>query len=120
MDYTIKPISAVSTDPKIYELCRMLANDEVTQLIAQAAAWNIANGISWEELLTKNRVELMDGYFERYFTPSQLQMAFKVVEVSAERAEERATQLKSHQTENNETYSASVTVGPAKQAQPGK
>jgi hypothetical protein len=117
MNYTIKPLSTVSTDPKIYELCRMLANDEVTQLVAQAAAWNIANGLSWDELLVKNRVELMGGYYERYFTPTQLQIAHKIVDVAGERAEERMSQT---ELKNNETYSASVDRKPVDPKRPAK
>jgi hypothetical protein len=30
------------------------------------------NGLSWEYMLTKNRVERMDGTFERYFLPEHL------------------------------------------------
>ena len=65
----------------------MLANDEITQPVAQAAGWNIANKLSWEFMLTKNKVELSTGYFERFFTQGQLELAYRVVEVASERAE---------------------------------
>ncbi len=94
MDYTIAPIEVLSSDPKVAEMCRMLANDEITQPVAQAAAWNTANGLSWQELLVKNRVELMGGYFERYFSPQQLMMAQQVVRISGLRADERAKLMK--------------------------
>ena len=94
MKYEIKPISALSTDPKIFEVCRMLANDEVTQPVAQAASWNIANDLSWEFMLNKNRVELSTGYFERYFTPGQLEAAYHVVDVAKQRAELRSVSEK--------------------------
>jgi len=94
MDYTIAPIEVLSSDPKVAEMCRMLANDEITQPVAQAAAWNTANGLSWQALLVKNRVQLMGGYFERYFSPQQLMMAQQVVRISGLRADERAKQMK--------------------------
>ena len=94
MSYEIKPLSAMSTDPKIFELCRMLANDEVTQPVAQAAGWNIANDLSWEFLMNKNRVELSTGYFERYFSMGQLEAAYHVVEVAKQRAEQRTVSEK--------------------------
>ena len=94
MDYTIAPIEVLSSDPKVAEMCRMLANDEITQPVAQAAAWNTANGLSWQQLLVKNRVQLMGGYFERYFSPQQLMMAQQVVRISGLRADERAKQMK--------------------------
>ena len=100
MKYTIAPIETLSTDPKVAEMCRMLANDEITQQVAQAAAWNTANGLSWQELLVKNRVELMGGYFERYFTPQQLMMAQQVVRIAGLRAEERAKYMKDLEMKN--------------------
>ena len=100
MKYTIAPIEVLSTDPKVAEMCRMLANDEITQPVAQAAAWNTANGLSWQELLVKNRVELMGGYFERYFSPQQLMMAQQVVRISQLRADERAKQMKDSEKPN--------------------
>ena len=65
----------------------MLANDEVTQNIAQAAAWNVADELSWDFLLTKNRVERMDGYYERFFSRDELAMAQRVVTETQTRAE---------------------------------
>ena len=89
MDYVVRPLSVLSSDPKVLEVCQMLANDEITQPVAQAAGWNIANELSWEFLLNKNRVELSTGYYERYFSPGQLELAFRVVEVATERADAR-------------------------------
>ena len=88
------PLSAVTSDAKVAELCRMLANDEVGQPVAQAAAWNITDNLSWQKMLTMNRIERMDGYFERFFTPNQLAFAQRVVSVAAERAEERQKMMK--------------------------
>ena len=90
MDYTIVPLETLNSDPKVFELCRMIANDEITQNVAQAAAWNIANDLSWEFLLTKNRVERMGGYYERYFNENELMVAYQVVEAATLRAEETA------------------------------
>jgi hypothetical protein len=111
MEYTIKPLTVMSTDKKIYEMCRMLANDEISQPVAQAAAWNVANGLSWEFLLVKNRVELMGGYYERYFTPDQLLIAQKVVEESARRAVERAKNEKGSQPLLDKSYEAQYGSG---------
>ncbi len=94
MDYEIKPLSAVTTDPKVAEICRMIANDEITQPVAQAASWSITDGLSWQEMLVKNRIERMDGYFERFFSPNQVAFAQQVVAVAAQRAEERREAMK--------------------------
>lgn len=89
MDYTIAPLSTVTSDPSVAEICRMIAADEVAQPVAQASAWNITDKLSWQKMLVLNRLERMDGYFERFFTPNQLAFAQRVVAVAAERAEER-------------------------------
>ena len=88
--YVVQPLEQLTTRPEIYEMCRMLANDEVAQPVAQAAAWNVENNVSWNEMLVKNRVEHMDGSFERYFHPNQLQVAQQFVTFVAQRAEQRA------------------------------
>ncbi len=90
MDYTIRPLSAVTSDPKVAEICQMLAQDEIIQPVAQAATWNITDKLSWNELMVKNRLERMDGYFERFFSPQQLFFAQQVVAVAAQRAEDKA------------------------------
>ncbi|MEZ6094894.1 MAG: hypothetical protein R3C03_11785 [Pirellulaceae bacterium] len=90
MEYTIRPLADVTSNPEIEKIIHMIANDEVNIGVAQAAAWNIENGLGWQELLTKNRVELMDGYFERYFTPQQISVAQRLVQfVAAEAAKDR-------------------------------
>lgn len=88
MDYTIAPIEALSNDPKVAEICKMVANDEISQNIAQAAAWNVANELSWEFLFNKNRVERMDGSFERYFVRDELIIAQQVVAAAQQRADD--------------------------------
>lgn len=88
--YKLAPLNELSTDPRIAETLRMIANDEITQPVAQAAAWHMQDKLSWQELLVKNKVERMDGYFERYFRPQHLNFAQRVVAVSQERAEARA------------------------------
>ncbi len=87
MEYTVKPLSVLTKDPAIEQMCRMLANDEIAQPVAQAAAWNVANKLSWNFMLTKNRVELSNGYFERYFTPAHLVYAQRTVVEAQKRAE---------------------------------
>lgn len=90
MDYVVMPLSSFTQDGSVHEICRMLASDEVPQTVAQAAAWNLTDNLPWQEMLTMNRVERMDGYFERFFSPEQLAVAQRVISVAAERAEKRA------------------------------
>lgn len=90
VDYVVQPLENLTVSPEIFEMVRMLANDEVAQPVAQAAAWNVENKLSWNELLVKNRIERMDGSFERYFHPNHIKFAVQVVAVAVQRAEMRA------------------------------
>ncbi len=90
IDYKIQPLSILKDDPKIAEMMTMLANDEIAQPVAQAAAWNVTDNKSWQELSVMNRVESMNGYFERFFTRNQLLFAQQVVSLATQRAIETA------------------------------
>lgn len=102
IEYKIQPLAELNSDPKVFEMCRMLANDEITQPVAQAAAWNVANGLSWQELLVKNRIERMDGSYERYFHPNHIRFAQQVTVASAQRAEARAKWLADQESKSSQ------------------
>lgn len=111
--YTIQPLEKLNSDPKVFEMCRMLANDEITQPVAQAAAWNVANGLSWEYLLHKNRIERMDGSFERFFHPMQLRYAQQVTVAADQRAKLRAEAMKNQEKKESDEdrYNARYNSG---------
>ena len=75
MKYTLVPLEQLNSDPKVSELCKLLADGKVAQNIAQAAAWNIANGMTWEALAKKNRRESQYTGNEKYFTQEELRAA---------------------------------------------
>ncbi len=106
VEYKIQPLSALTTDPRIEEMCRMIANDEIMQPVAQAAAWHMTDNLSWQELLVKNKLERMDGYFERYFHPQHIFYAQRVVTATQQRAEARAKAAKNQKssTPENDKY----------------
>ena len=101
IDYKIAPLAKLNDDPKIAEMMGMLANDEIAQPVAQAAAWHVTDDKSWQELSIMNRVESMNGYFERFFSRNQLQFAQQVVTV----AEQRAVETAQEKSENEGSYS---------------
>lgn len=69
--YLLKKIDEVSQAAGVRELCAMLAGGSLSQTAAQAAAWHLANGLSWAELTAK-RLEHVDGTSEKYFTSDDL------------------------------------------------
>lgn len=94
MKYEIKPAREYVKDEAVIEMIRMIANDEVTQEIAQAAAWHRMDGLSWEFLARHNRKELSNGYFERFFTPAQIRWAQQLVPFADQRVAVRSSQNK--------------------------
>ena len=78
MKYMIVPLDQLNADPKINELCKLLAAGKVKQNIAQAAAWNIANGMTWDALAKKNRRESQYTGSEKYFSHDEIRAAVNV------------------------------------------
>ncbi len=78
MKYMLAPLEQFNPNPMVAELCSLLADGKVKQNTAQAAAWNIANGISWEALAKKNRRESHIAGNERYFNASELRIAISL------------------------------------------
>ena len=89
--YKIVPITEFTQDQNVIELCKMLGRGEISQNIAQAAAWHFTDGLSWQQLASKNRVELSNGYTEKFFNNQELHIAFQATQEAARRAKAAAT-----------------------------
>ena len=87
LEYEIKPVDDYVKDQSVIEMLKMLANDEVTQPVAQAAAWHKMDSLSFEFLLSHNRKELSNGYFERFFTADQVYWGRELVTFAQARAD---------------------------------
>ena len=85
--YKLIPIESYAKDANVTELVKMLARGEIDQRSAQAAAWHLQNGLSWEEMAQKIGVKHLNGSVEPYFTRTQLQRAAKAAQVAVSRAE---------------------------------
>jgi hypothetical protein len=88
--YKIAPIESYAKAPEVAELVKMMCNREIDQHSAQAAAWHVQNGLSWEELARKIGAKHIGGATEPYFTPAQLQRALAACRMAEERAEQAA------------------------------
>ncbi len=77
MKYQLVPLASTNSRPEIEVLCQQLAAGEVSQNVAQAAAWHLANGLSWEQLAQQNRRESNYTGNERYFSSEELQQSLK-------------------------------------------
>jgi len=50
MEYRVFPVERFSRDPVLHELLAAVAKGRTRQKAAQAAAWHLADGMSWKEL----------------------------------------------------------------------
>ena len=91
--YEIKPIESVTDKPEVQELCRMLGTGQINQRAAQAAAWHLNNGMSWQELAAK-QLRHADGTSEPYFTPLEIRGGINLAGVATKAAEQRKQQQK--------------------------
>jgi hypothetical protein len=83
--YEIRPLSSFSADPTLHELMKLLAAGEQGQHVVQAAAWHLANGISWKDLARK-RTSGLNGVGQPYFSRRQIEAAQELVALAQERA----------------------------------
>ncbi len=88
MQYEIKPLESLTEKPEVRELMHMLAAGTVSQEIAQLAAWHLNNGISWEELASKEYRSVI-GLRRPLYSPAQLQAAAQVANAARQLAQQR-------------------------------
>jgi hypothetical protein len=86
VEYKLVPLDEFTTDAKVIDVVRSLGRGELDQKAAQAAAWHLANGLSWQQLAKKIGVKHLGGQTEPFFTSAQLERAFAAVEKAASRA----------------------------------
>src|SRR2546421_321197 len=90
LPYTPVPLASYAKDPAIAQLVGLMCAGQIDQHSAQAAAWHIQNGLSWEQLTNKIGIKHINGTTEPYFTPDQLQRAFAIARLSKDLAEKVA------------------------------
>lgn len=88
--YELQPIELVTKSQETIETLRMLVRGEVDQRSAQAAAWHLANGRTWNELATQIGVKHITGKIDLYFQREHLERAQRIVAEAKLRAKEPA------------------------------
>ena len=107
--YEIKKIEVVTSKPEVRELLTALGKKHLNQRAAQAAAWHLANEMSWEQLANK-QIEHLDGSNELYFHPQEIAAGMQIASGAvAQAAEVEAKAPKKSPGEAAETAKA-VTV----------
>jgi hypothetical protein len=116
MKYRVVRLSEVNPNPEIAELCKAVAAGQVPQNTAQAAAWHIANGLSWEELASKPRMISEYTGIEYYFNRGEIQNALRLTSMAKLAAESSAATTES----SSSNFSAPTTGESALLVSPGE
>jgi hypothetical protein len=87
--YELAPLGSFTSDAEVIELVEMLGRGELDQRAAQAAAWHLANGLSWDQLASKVGVKHLNGTTEPYFSASELERAHRAAVLASHRAIDR-------------------------------
>jgi hypothetical protein len=104
--YEIRPLEEFTTDANVQELCKMVSAGKVDQRAAQAAAWHLANHMSWEQLMDKKIHHLLGGD-EIYFTQAEIRDAMQLTDRAMKAADARQQAVTSTTTKTPDTTAAS-------------
>ena len=77
--YELVPLASFTSDKRVADLVSMLGKGEVDQPAAQAAAWHLTDGLSWQQLRKEIGIKHLSGQNEPYFTAGQIERAKKIV-----------------------------------------
>jgi hypothetical protein len=109
--YEIKPLESVTTKTGVRELCQMLGSGKINQRVAQAAAWHLANDMTWDELAAKKIHHLGGVADEQYFTAAEIQAAMQLsATVVAEAKEAKKQKSEDQKSETSGDSSSSTTT----------
>jgi len=98
MQYEIKPIEELSDRPVVHELLKLFGQGQIDQRVAKAAAWHLANDMSWEELAAK-RIRRAGGVTYPYFHPDELRHAVGLANKAVQAVMARSdSEVESHKT----------------------
>jgi hypothetical protein len=80
IEYRLIKLEQFTDDPRVAEICRQLGAGNLSQRVAQCAAWNVTDGLSWQRMAVMNRSESQYTGNVKYFTTEEIEAARRVVE----------------------------------------
>jgi hypothetical protein len=111
MKYKVVRLSEVNNSPVVEQLCKAVASGKVSQNAAQAAAWHVANGLTWESLVHKPRVISQYTGVEMYFSQFEVQSAMRLTALATLEAEKNASDSESSsESSSSEEESIGLTL----------
>lgn len=90
IEYKLVPIESYAKDPAVTEVIKLMVAGKLDQHSAQAAAWHLQNGLSWQELATKIGAKHLNGTVDPYFTPVHLTRALAATKLAQKQAETKS------------------------------
>ena len=82
LSYKLVHIESFSSDPQLLFILEELGRGFIPQKIAQAAAWHLSSGLSWQQLAAE-MIDHAGGYPDTpYFTGEELLIAKQIVQMS--------------------------------------
>ena len=78
MKYELRPIETFTDKPEVIAICKLVGTGRIHQQSAQAAAWHLADGMSWQELASKIGKKHLNGAVEPYFTRDQIALGIRL------------------------------------------
>jgi hypothetical protein len=88
----------------------MLGNRQIDQRSAQAAAWHLMDGLSFEQLAQKVKVQHLNGSVEMYFQPNNVSLAARAVSAIAQHVEKETQSSPGDAPTVDEPVTASLTT----------
>ncbi|MEZ5941470.1 MAG: hypothetical protein R3C18_08775 [Planctomycetaceae bacterium] len=97
VQYTPVPVEKFTNNVALQELIKQVGSGRMDQGAAQAAAWHIANGMSWQQLANK-KYDRLGAPDTPYFSQAQMAQAQQIV-AAAEYAAKTAPAAEKKETE---------------------
>ena len=88
--YKMVPITELTTDKKVIELCTQLGQKQVDQKLAQAVAWHLVNGLDWQQIAKINRIQSRYLGNIPMFTSGQVRKAKDLLEALVKETSEES------------------------------
>ncbi len=79
--YRLDRFESFSSDPALRGVMESLSRNEIGSQVAQAAAWHLSSGLTWERIADE-RIDHVVDEDEPYFTEAEILAARQVVEVA--------------------------------------
>jgi hypothetical protein len=81
------PIDSYAKDPAVAYVLKLMLSGQIDQHSAQAAAWHIQNGLSWDELAKKVGYKHRNGRKDPYFQSAHLERALRATQFAQDMVE---------------------------------